>query len=1010
MSIQTAYPAIERLVGRFKGLTSAARRHYNEDNTRKDFILPLFRALEWDVADSAEVSAEERVSRGWVDLAFRIAGVPRFFLETKRIAEDLTRPQWVQQALDYAWTKGVTWALLSDFEGLRVFNAEWKEDNPLRAQFIEFGVDSYLTDFERLWWLSRPEIAAGRLDREAEKVGKKARREPVSQHLFDDLKTWRQILCKNLRAYNPQWPAGQIDEAALRILNRLIFIRTAEDRLVEGPRLQALLRELKDQKRSGQLVAELRKLWREFDATYDSQLFEPHRADVLDCASSPFEVLIEGLYGKQFLRYNFNAIDADVLGTAYEQYLGHIISDTSTALSTGTSTALSTGTSTALSTGTSTALSTSPDAVEVVEKRAKRKSQGIFYTPTFVVKYIVQQTLGRHLAEHGYNPSQPVRVLDMACGSGSFLIEAFDVLDRYVAAQRGHLSLRAPLAAPSGELDLHAHARQMELLTQCVYGVDKDEQAVAVARLNLLLKALHTRDKLPPLEHIRCGDSLISGPADELAAAFGPDWRSKRPFNWSEEFPEVFGDGSPSADSGRDPSADSGHGFDVIVGNPPYVRQETLGEAFKAYVAGKYATHAGTADLYVYFIERALQLLKPGGYFGFIVANKWLRANYGQPLRQWLKGQHIVEIVDFGALPVFQSATTYPCILILRKAAPAPAFRVTQVKSLAFANLADVVQTQSYPAAQADLDDTGGWSLSPDATQAILDKMRAHGVPLSEYAGNKVLRGIITGLNEAFVISRGIRDRLIREDERSAELIKPFLLGRDVKRYAPLKADRFLIFMPNGWTCQQCNESGQEWDWLKRSYPAIANHLAPFQAAAEKRWDKGEFWWELRPCDYYAEFEKSRKIVAPAIVPRATFALDDAGHYSNDKTSIIGQDDPLYLLGILNSTLTDFFLKLIASTKQGGYFEQKPVYLAQIPIPRLDLNNATDVARHDRIVALVDEMLALQRALAEAERTLDDDRADLARRCARVDRELDGLVYELYGLTAAEIKRVEGEQ
>ena len=800
------------------------------------------------------MSAEEKVSRGWVDFSFRIGNVPRFFLETKRISEDLTKPQWVQQAMDYAWTKGVTWALLSDFEGLRVFNAEWKEDNPLRAQFIEFGVDSYLTDFERLWWLSRPETAAGTLNREAEKVGKKARREPVSQHLFDDLKTWRQILFKNLHAYNPQWTTSQIDEAVLRILNRLIFIRTAEDRQVERPRLQAMLRELKDQKRSDQLLPELRKLWREFDATYDSQLFEMHRADILECASSPFEVLIEGLYGKQFLLYNFNAIDADVLGTAYEQYLGHIIA--------------------------------APDAVEVLEKSAKRKSQGIFYTPTFVVKYIVQQTVGRYLDEHGYNPAQPIRVLDMACGSGSFLIESFDVLDRYVAVMRGDLASRASPPAGEEEYDVHAHARQMELLTQCIYGVDKDDQAVAVARLNLLLKALHTSDKLPPLEHIRCGDSLVSGTPDELKAAFGPDWRSKRPFNWQEEFAEAFKDGGPSAGSGP--------GFDVIVGNPPYVRQETLGEEFKSYVESRYTTHAGTADLYVYFIERAMQLLKPSGYFGFIVANKWLRANYGKPLRRWLKDQHIVEIVDFGDLPVFQNATTYPCILILRKAAPAPTFRVTQVKSLDFVNLADIVAEQSFEVAQAELEEAG-WSLSPNATQTILDKMRAHGVPLGEHAGSKVLRGIITGLNEAFVISRGVRNRLIAEDARSEEITKPFLLGRDVKRYAPVRAERYLIFMPNGWTRQHCSETGREWEWLQRNHPAIAAHLAPFKDAAEKRWDKGEFWWELRPCDYYAEFEKS-KIVASAIVDRATFTYDNSALYSNDKTSITCCLDESFLL------------------------------------------------------------------------------------------------------------------
>ncbi|MCX6028244.1 MAG: N-6 DNA methylase [Chloroflexi bacterium] len=983
MPLATAHSEIARLVARFKGLSTAARRGYNEDNTRKDFILPLFRALEWNIQDSAEVSAEERVSRGWVDFAFRIGGVPRFFLETKRISEDLTRPQWVQQAMDYAWTKGVTWALLSDFEGLRVFNAEWKEDNPLRAQFLEFGVDSYLADFDRLWWLSRPEMVAGTLNREAEKVGKKARREPVSQHLFDDLKSWRQILFKNLHAYNPQWSAGQIDEAVLRILNRLIFIRTAEDRQVEGVRLQAMLRELRDQKRGGQLLPELRKLWREFDTAYDSQLFEMHRADLLDCPPSPLETLIEGLYGKHYLLYNFNAIDADVLGTVYEQYLG-----AQTALEEAEP-------------------QTAGERAAVVRRSSSvRKSQGIFYTPTFVTKYIVAQTVGRYLDEHGYHPDRPIRILDMACGSGSFLIEAFDVLDRYVAEMRGDL---APSLSPSPVArgragvgaDVHAHARQMELLTQCIYGVDKDEQAVAVARLNLLLKALHTRDRLPPLEHIRAGDSLISGAPDELRAAFGPDWRSKRPFNWQEEFPEVF---SPLPGLGE---GAGGEGFDVIIGNPPYVRQETLGEEFKAYVAGKYTTHAGTADLYVYFIERAMQLLKPGGLFGFIVANKWLRANYGKPLRQWLKGQHIVEIVDFGDLPVFQTATTYPCILILHKEAPALTFRVTSVKSLDFTDLTAVVQTQSYPVAQASLDDAG-WSLSADATQTILDKMRSHGISLDEYVEGRVFRGIISGLNEAFVINNGTRNRLIAQDARSVELIRPFLLGRNIKRYAPPQAERHLVFMPNGWTRGRCKQTGDEWNWLQQHYPAIADHLMPFQEAAEKRWDKGEFWWELRSCDYYGEFDKP-KIIYPDIAPRGYFSIDTSGALC-DSTAFIQSTASKYLLGILNSRAITFFMANSGATIRGGFLRWKRQYVRPIPVPRLDQTSPTDAARHDHLVALVDEMLALQPQLAAAERGLDDARHDLARRIARVDRAIDDLVYELYGLTEEEIRIVEGQE
>ena len=278
--------------------------------------------------------------------------------------------------MDYAWTKGVTWALLSDFEGLRVFNAEWKEDNPLRAQFIEFSVDTYLTDFERLWWLSRPEIAAGTLDREAEKVGKKARREPVSQHLFDDLKTWRhEPVSRHLHAYNPQWSTGpnrRSRAAHPQPADLHPHGRRPPGR--EAAAAGAAARAAQIRSACGQLLPELRKLFREFDATYDSQLFESTWPTSWSAMPRRSRVLIEGLYGKQFLLYNFNAIDADVLGTAYEQYLGHVIA-------------------------------APRRSAEVVEKRAKRKSQGIFYTPTFVVKYIVQQTLGRYLDEHGYNPS-----------------------------------------------------------------------------------------------------------------------------------------------------------------------------------------------------------------------------------------------------------------------------------------------------------------------------------------------------------------------------------------------------------------------------------------------------------------------------------------------------------------------------------------------------------------------------------------------------------------------------
>ncbi|HKY55678.1 MAG TPA: hypothetical protein VJM08_15280, partial [Anaerolineales bacterium] len=359
---ELAYTEIEKLVTNFKNIPALQRKGMNEMQTRLGYILPLFRALGWDTSNINEVSPEEKVSRGWVDFSFRIGNVPRFFLETKKVNENLNDPKWVKQAIDYAWTKSVTWALLSDFEGLRVFNAEWKEPNPFSAQFIEFDLDSYLTDFERLWWLSKPETLARRLDLEAEKVGKKIKRLPVSQNLFDDLKKWRQNLFKNYKAFNLGYSAAQIDEAVLRLLNRLIFIRTAEDREVEDNRLRSLVRVLKDRKQINRLDRELAAVFRQFDETYNSELFARHFSEELQIPPSDLEEVIEGLYEKNFTRYNFNALDADVLGTAYEQYLGHVVAE-------------------------------GVDETHVEEKRTKRKSQGIYYTPTFVTKYIVQQTV-----------------------------------------------------------------------------------------------------------------------------------------------------------------------------------------------------------------------------------------------------------------------------------------------------------------------------------------------------------------------------------------------------------------------------------------------------------------------------------------------------------------------------------------------------------------------------------------------------------------------------------------
>ena len=280
-------------------------------------------------------------------------------------------------------------------------------------------------------------------------------------------------------------------------------------------------------------------------------------------------------------------------------------------------------------------------------------------------------------------------------------------------------------------------------------------------------------------------------------------------------------------------------------------------------------------------------------------------------------------------------------------------------------------------------------------------KLKGTGVPLGEYVGGKIYYGIKTGLNEAFVIDEATRARLIAEDARSAELIKPFLAGRDIKRYEQPRSGKYLILIPKGWT-RENRGVGDALAWLKESYPAIANDCALCRGGKNGR--QGDYWWEMRAFDYYDEFEKT-KILWPGISAQvAAFAFDDKGYYGNDNNQLIISDDK-YLLGILNSNLICQVLMSICDKVQGGFYRLKIIYIKQLPIRTIDFSNPADVARHDRMVELVQTMLDLHRQLSSA--GSDHDKTLLARRIEATDMQIDRLVYELYGLTEEEIEIVE---
>jgi hypothetical protein len=749
---------IGELVAKYRDLTAAAIKKYTEADTRRVFILPLFHTLGWDVYSRDEVAEEVRASVGRVDYVFKLRGVSQFYLEAKALRAELTKPQYIKQAITYAYNRGIVWAVLTDFEGLQVYNAQ------TGRLFISLSYDNYLRDFDDLWLLSRSSLQSNALNEKAERYGALPPRLGVEERLFKQLRASREELFTQLYRYNPNLSFDQIDEVIQRLFNRLIFIRTCEDRRIEDRVLLGAVHEWWSRGRKAEFVEILRHIFREYDGYYDSDLFALHLIDQVFIESTTIEGIINGLYEIPggIASYDFSLIDADVLGAVYEQYLGHIAT-VAKQRAKQAQIRMDLG-------------FPSEPTFELAAKKERRKEHGIYYTPRFVTDYIVKETVGRFLEEHTHNEIHNIKILDPACGSGSFLIRAYDELLNYHAHQRGK---------SVSELD---QWERLPILTKNIFGVDLDTQAIEIARLNLLLRSLAKRETLPSLaENVRQGNSLISGTEEELRGYFGDNWRAKKPFNWEQEFPRVLNQSERTApltitidtnainarrrderlnlleqysrkglvrvfktdvldtelltdktnhgpkrkdkasnlpeDIGvwvlghsrlghmrvarkedakvqdeiievlfqktrqqlttrqlRDAmhlhthllhqrdffvTTDRGHilskkellrkefginagtpeecvqfiegfppiGFDVVIGNPPYVRIQTLARDEAQYYREYYESAFGSFDIYILFLERAIKLLKPGGRLGFITSGKFLKAHYGRRIQ-----------------------------------------------------------------------------------------------------------------------------------------------------------------------------------------------------------------------------------------------------------------------------------------------------------------------------------------------------------------------------------------
>ncbi len=921
MGKEEAKKKVEELVKKYKALSPAEIKRFKEEMTKQGFIEPLFKALGWDFENINEVTPEEKASSGRVDYAFKLNTVSQFYVEAKPLKADLTNETYIKQAVTYAYNKGVTWAILTDFETLTVYAAQTSKP------FITLTCNKYIDAFDDLWLLSKESFQNNALGEKAERYGALPQRMGIEQRLFNQLKAWREELSTQLHSYEKKLSVKQIDEVIQRLFNRLIFIRTCEDRKIEEKILLSTVHEWIGNKRKGELIEKLREIFRYFDGYYDSELFQKHMTDEIFIEGETLANLINGLYEVPggIASYDFSIIDADVLGAVYEQYLGHIANivkqrakDAQARMDLGLP---------------------YDETIELTAKKQHRKEQGIYYTPKFITDYIVKETVGRFLAEHSAKEIRNIKILDPACGSGSFLIRAFDELLKYYASQK----------ISKSEQDIDA-ADRMAILQSNIYGVDLDIQAVEIARLNLLLRSLAKRETLPGLkDNIKEGNSLISGTEEELKKYFGDGWKDKKAFNWEEEFKEIMANG----------------GFDVVIGNPPYGAD--LNNKEKDYLKDKYK-YVSDFETAQYFIGVASKLLKADGYLAFIVPNTIFYNVNAKKFRHFIANTfNIKSLLDLSGLDVFSEAKIRTWIPILLKSK-------TINDNVSFYKLTgDKTNNQLYNVISQKellLNDKLWAMLSISGNDTLLlKKIKTKTIPLSDIL--EVSQGLIPYDKYRGHDEYTIKNRIWHSKNKKDKTYKRELRGGDIKRYS-------------------ITWNGKQWI----SY-------GPWLAAPRK----AEF------------FTKPRLLFREITDPNGQYlnvAYSEEEYYNNP--SVIncigtGKEYSLkYCLGISNSKLIAWYHHNSSPKVKKGIFPKILVDdVRNLPIKIIDFNKPQEKKAHDTLISLVEKMLELNKQYAPIRNTPFSESEELKKEIEKTDKEIDNLVYDLYGLTEAERKIVEGE-
>lgn len=1016
------------LVERFERNRKSYKSHgYNETQVRREFIDPLFKALGWDIDNEQgyaeaykDVIHEDAIhfekGVGAPDYCFRIGGTRKFFLEAKKPAIDIKHdPSPAYQLRRYAWTTKLPLGVLTDFEEFAVYDCRVKPDQKDKAsvaRILYIPFTEYAARWEEIAGVfSRDAVLKGSFDKYAEENKAKRGTADVDDDFLKTLETWRKQLAENLALRNKKLTQRELNFAVQRIIDRVIFLRICEGRGIEDyGRLQKLAEET-------DIYQHLGEIFREADDRYNSGLFhfqaEAGRHEPPDELTLGLNLddkllrgILQGLYYPES-PYVFSKLPADVLGHVYEQFLGKVIR------------------------------LTEAHYAKVEDKPEVKKAGGVYYTPTYIVDYIVQNTVGKLLEGKTAKQAAKLRILDPACGSGSFLLGAYEYLLQWHLKwysenepkkwARGSNPALVQVSANESRLTI---AERKRILLENIYGVDIDPQAVETTKLSLLLKVLEgeTQQTLQPVlktfqeralpdlgDNIKCGNSLIRPDfyEQQLLPLSEEQQYRVNVFDWEKEFFSIVKAG----------------GFDAVIGNPPYLRIQGLQHYYSdqiEYFQARYASALKRFDLYMLFLERGFLLLAERGWLGFICPHKFTHADYASQLRLFLARQHAIKrLLSFGHNLVFKQATIYTGIVLLRKNDQSP-FLYAEITDLPGPELPSAIRLYQHAAAFTEIDQSllGAlpWQLAASDDGKLLNKLRE----LPDSIGSifsEVLVGVQSGIDDVHVLSETGRtqrggplffsDKEQTDIEIEEDIAKPFALGDDVHRYAKIHPTHRCIYpyrVYKGKT-EIIDEISFRAEY-PLAYAYLHRHQSYLRQIRKRQKTNPLFWYSCHRSRDMRVFEQ-RRIVTPEISKGCSFTIADSGLYHNTQVySLVpapGREEHLlYWLGILNSKVLWWFLQKTGTVLRGGYFRFKTNYLRPFPIVTCDMSKHAERARHDHVVELVDRMLDLHERLRQAK--APQDKTSLERQIGATDAQINRIVYELYGLTSEEVQIVEGSK